>query len=362
MNISCSLKGWTDELDTARSVPLRGLKALGESHQLVFLGELGLELAEQLGFQPAHPHPFPYLAPWLGDLAAWPSYAASDRKERAGKADIIVFSDRWRSQALSYDLNYLRQLCMSLNIAVIFPARVQSRPVAMQWRTGFSWPESIASKFWIWCDSVGLPYAEAHLHNATTDTLSVRLKFSCISFNGHSRAVYLAINGKAVTSTLTPDDTEVYVDISPGENKLVWTTDGTSCVDAGGRSISFAVCDFEVLHKDGTIVLDRHVAYDNLQDSESDSEMDDLLLRKRLHEAGFVSVGGILRNGHGISRAAKMPKTTGSPPLPRPYDCDRDQWFYGGQYQSSDIAWFVASPLVGDRFNEVVDRLSNDSK
>lgn len=358
MTSSHSSNGWTDDLDTARSVPIDGLRALASEHQLVFIGELALELCEYLGFKTPTPFSFPYLVPWLGILNAWASYPAPRQIEQKPKADIIVLLDRWRFETLSSDSNYLKQLCMSLNAAVIFPARVRSRPVSIQWGAGFSWPESFSDKSWIWCDAVNTLYAEALLHNDTNDSLAIRLKFSCISFGGQPRSVIFSLNGSHVESTSAPSDIEVCVDIPPGENKLIWTADGTSHVDLGERNLSFAVCDFQVLDARGAIILDRDVAYEVPR--ESVTEIDDLLLRKRLHAAGFVSVGGVFRNGHGFPRTEIMPKTTGSPTLARPFDHDRNQWFYVSQSKPNDIAWFVASPLVGGRFDMLISRLSND--
>lgn len=350
--------GWMDDLATARSVPLGGLKALSQAYRLFLVGDLSVELAEELELQPSDPAHITHLNRWYSDLNIWPPQGSVKDAEKSKKTDIVVLVDRWKAEALSYDQNYLRQLCLSVDAAVIFPARFQSRIVAIQWSQGFSWPEFDSNSSWIWCDALDPIRGEAILHNFDFGARSVRLNFSYVYPDGRPRPVTFSINGKVVAQGDAQKKVDVCVDIPEGETLLTWTIDSEPHVLVGGRSISFAICDLEVQDISGNRILSRDVVYGMPQDRAAD--IDDLLLRKRLHESGFVSVGGILRNGYGFLRRERMPTTIGSPSFSRPFDLDKDNWYCGTQCRANDIGWFVASPLSGRRFQEIVRLVGGD--
>jgi hypothetical protein len=170
--------------------------------------------------------------------------------------------------------------------------------------------------------------------------------------------VRLRVNGEVVAEVLTPGEADVGLRIDQGKTVMTWECDGPPGVNTGERCLSFAVCDLEILDENYNPILSRRAIYGQ-QDASAD--IDDLLLRTRLHEGGFISVGGILRDGLGSPRCEKMPTSIGSPSFSRPFNRDRNDWYYNAQCRANDIGWFVVSPLSGRRFDALLTGLCNDA-
>lgn len=348
---------WMDDLGTARSVPLDGLGKLAESNSIMFAGELVEELAAQLGLELLEPPALKRLDAWHSELNIGYVAKASHLKNES-RPDFFVNLDRRSAGLLCTDLDYLRTLRANVRKGCIFPARLAMRTVSVSWGEGFSWAESDGETYWTWCHSKSSPRAEMVLLNSLEGPLVVQLAFDTLAVHRERISVKLQLNGRVVADLKSAESARVKLELQRGKNDLVWTTDA-SPLDLGGRLLSFGVRNLEIQDHRGASLLSRELAYGKRE--ESGDALDDLLLRSKLHEAGFLSIAGVLRNQMQPDVVERLCSTTGSPSLPRPFDVEHDAWYGGSLCGSSDVAWFFSSPLTGAGFTEILNEFAADA-
>lgn len=343
---------WSQQLDVARSAPLALIEAIAQKQRLAIAGQFAPELMAHLGvdaktiavssspISPGTIHP----------------RALADALDTS---DALIVADIGLALWLISHPITLFEINLKLRNGILLPARVASMECAIRWATGFSWAEHTEDNAWIWCDAPIHAVAQTRLGNLTSETLAVQIEYELGCVHEDHRPVTLMLDGIRFDTVPIGEWRTRPLRLEPGVHELKWTSDLDPVHPPGSsRALSFCVKNFRLMKSADLSVLSVWQAYE-IANADNDLLQQDVSIRRILHNAGFVSVAGVLRNGAGLSRHQPMQLTHGSLAHGGPFEAISGDLYVGMPVKPNDIAWYFASGRAGADFERRMESICN---
>jgi len=321
----------TDEIPVAQAVPVTGLAAICAGRRVVVAGHFADLLAAKIAPETTARVYFP------GSLsevvsARDPHLITPDALPRLlTDTDVLVLADANWATLLLERPDVFHQFRRKVRHALIFPARFPRRTAFWRWGDGSSWAESSGEARWMWNDAAdGRLCADLWLPESAEADIVLRYDLIKPENSGNRVALQTA----AAQFPLEDGRQEHRIPLTDGQVRLVWQADRPPRqMPNENRQISFGISGMTVATRDGEALLCQDDVYlDSLESA----------IRRKLHDAGFAMVGGLIAHQGRASRTRPMAVTVNGPGLPKSYTASDHVPSFGSLFYGNEVSWVTA--------------------